>query len=122
MEVCSATEILCAVVLLATVSCFIYATRCKRQYSFMLQLLSLILILTLISIADVVLFNVTYDLNKQGENWYLILDNADKFVFWCCVYICTWLVAFKYHEQSRQMLRIDRLTNQRNINRNSRAV
>jgi len=60
MHICSATEIICALVLLITVSCFICATKCQKQYTFMLQLLSLILVLTIISIYDVVVFNITY--------------------------------------------------------------
>jgi hypothetical protein len=36
------------------------------------------------------------------------------FIFWFSSYLSVWLVAFKYHEQSRQMLRIEELINQRN--------
>ena len=78
----------------------------------MLKLLFLLLSLSIAAIGEVVLFSFyqrpDYEIPKTPL--YYTLDMTFAFIFWFCVYICTWLVAFKYHEQSRQLLRIDRLT------------
>lgn len=91
----------------------------------MKQLLAIIFVLTVSSIALMTVDVFVMEFMKKEEKMSIvikILVCALTFCFWTCVCLFTWLVAFKYHEQSRQMLRIDKLTYQRLEKRNRRAV
>lgn len=76
----------------------------------MIQLLVLIIILIFASILRL-LGHTDFGRIQQTTNnkFFIRLAGVTFFAFWISTYYVTWLVAFKYHSQSRQLLRIERL-------------
>jgi hypothetical protein len=99
--VCIAVQIISAFALLAAALCFLRAVRFQKQYMFMIQLLFLIILITLSSIAlmGVNTWRIEYEtLDTIPVEISLCVIN---FFFWMPTYLTVWLIAFKYHEQSR---------------------
>ena len=59
---------------------------------------------------------------KTRSNLWNMVKAVFTFLFWVSAFLIVWLVALKYHEQSRQMLRIETLSNQRIDKRKKRAL
>lgn len=108
--VCAAFTILAACVLLTATIAFLAACPFKKEFYFMIRLLVIILLLTTSSIALVVMTIISIKKHHELKpDWHWI-HACVTFIFWTSSYLCVWLIAFKYHEQSRQMLRIEQLT------------
>jgi TctA family transporter len=107
-QLCAYCQIVVAVVLTVVAIILLVKVKGQQQYWFMAKLLALILVITISSIAIV------------GVNALAIKNIVDRLdvdvllaflncLFWISAFLCVWLIAFKYHEQSRQMLRIEKI-------------
>jgi hypothetical protein len=114
------TQIVSAAILTVVDLVFLVKVRCQQQYKFMIKLLVLILVITLSSIAIMVVNALVIKnlVDKLDIDVTLIVLN---FLFWMSAFLCVWLIAFKYHEHSRQLLRIEKLTNIRKQQLNKSA-
>jgi hypothetical protein len=123
-KVAAYTQIVASLTLLAASVIFLCKVRCQHQFMFMIQMLVIIAVLTVSSIVfDIINGIWLKDPDKSSRKpWFFYTMAISQFVFWVSAYLCVWLISLKYHEQSRQMLRIENLSSMRNEKRNKRAL
>lgn len=99
--ICITVQIISALTLLTAALCFLRTVRCQKQYMFMIQLLCLIIVITLSSIALMCLNAWRVESSSDDSTPVEISLCVIEFLFWMPIYLTVWLIAFKYYEQSR---------------------
>ena len=100
-NVCSITQLVTASILLAVAICFLVKVGYQKEYMFMIRLLILIIIITVSNISITIVNAVIFKEKLKDTPAVEIALFVLSFLFWMAAYLCVWLVAFKYHEQSQ---------------------